>query len=178
MADRRPIKKAHERFHVKNFLEWFNRVYRSDFRVIEEPEPPEAIIQSSRTIRWVEISTAFWNDSFARDEFSYATPGEKHQSIGPGPFINMDREFASNFVTVLRKKLEKKSYLPVMEKYGPGYLIIPIRNPFFNEETIRWMKNEWANASVSDLGYFRSVRICFRSMNNYVYYRWPRKGTK
>lgn len=174
MANRQEIKKNHERFHINNFLEWFNNAYKSDFKVVAEPEPPEAIIESARTTRWIEISTAFWNDEYAKDVFSFATPNETYKPIEKGPFIEMDREFARNFVTVLVKKLEKKSYLKVKEKYGTGYLVIPIYFPFFDSSTIRLMKEEWTKRVYSDLGCFRSIRICYRSSNKWVFYRWPK----
>ena len=108
MADRRPIQQAHERAYVDYFLSWFNHTYHCKFKVVSEPNPPEAIISSSRTTRWIEVSTAFWNKAYAQDLYSHATPDEKHMPVGPGPFQDMDREFAQNFVSVVKKKLEKK----------------------------------------------------------------------
>ena len=88
MANRRPIQQAHERAYVQHFLDWFNRAYHTDFKVVSEPNPPEAVIRSSRTTRWVEVSTAFWNEAYARDLYSYATPGETHRPLGgPGYLV-------------------------------------------------------------------------------------------
>ncbi len=173
MADRRKIKKQHERFHVTNFLQWFNKSYKSDFKVIKEPDPPEAIIQSSRTTRWVEISTAFWNQDYAKDLNSFATPGEEHKPIHKGVHVNMDSEFSENIVNVIIKKLEKRSYLKVKQEYGKGYLIIPIYFPFFASDTIELMKKEWSKRKYNDLNCFRSVRICYKNLNRWVFYRWP-----
>jgi len=173
MTNRRKNKKEHERFHIENFLEWFNKTYKSDFKVISEPEPPEAIIKSEKTVRWVEISTAFWNSDYAKDLNSYAASNESHIPIRKGPHMNMDSEFSKNFVTVLVKKLEKNSYLNVKEKYGKGYLIIPIYFPFFDTETIKLMKDEWSRRECTNLNCFRSVRICYKKLNKWVYYRWP-----
>lgn len=134
MADRRPIQQAHEREYVEQFLDWLNRAYRTDFRVVREPNPPEAVIQSSRIVRWVEVSTAFWHEDYARDLYSYATPGEVHKPIGNGQFQDMDNVFAGSFVSVVKKKLEKKSYIPWRDRHGPGYLIVPIMYPWFDEK--------------------------------------------
>jgi len=175
MVGRRKIKKEHEQFHVKNFLDWFNKAYKSDFKVIGEPDPPEAIIRSSATTtRWIEISTAFWNVAYARDLNSYANPYEDHKPIKKGSHLDMDSEFANNFINVLVKKLEKKSYLEVKKKYGAGYLVIPIYFPFLDKFTISLMKEEWANRVYSDLGCFRSIRICYKNLNEWVFYRWPK----
>jgi hypothetical protein len=175
MADRRPVQQSHERFFVEQFLNWFNSVYRSNFQVVCEPNPPEAVIRSSRTTRWIEVSTAFWNTAYARDLYSFATPYEKHKPVAPGPYRSMDENFARNFVSVLKKKLEKTSYVPWRDKYGPGYLIVPIKHPWFDGETVRLMKEAWADCLVNDIGCFRSVRIAFPSLNKIRFFRWPKK---
>jgi hypothetical protein len=183
MADRRPIKKKHEQFHIKNFVDWLNATYQCDYKVIAEPEPPEAVIQSKTRISWVEISTAFLDIGYARDVMSYATPGEKHVSVSGNIYGDPDQIAAKNFVDVVKKKLEKTSYLPVAEKYGPGYLVIPIHNPFFTTETIEYMKEEWAKTTIDDLGCFKSVRISYQPIigvtvqPNWVFYRWPKSVT-
>ncbi|MBE0434234.1 MAG: hypothetical protein IBX56_00340 [Methylomicrobium sp.] len=173
MADRRPIQQAHERAYVDQFITWFNRAYRTDFKVISEPNPPEAIIRSSRTTRWIEVSTAFWNDAYAKDLYSFATPGEEHKPIGYGPYHEMDSAFAEKFVSVVRKKLEKQSYRPSFESYGQGYLIVPIKHPWFDAQTVRLMKDAWVHSTINDLGCFRSVYIAFQSKNGIKFSRWP-----
>jgi len=157
MADRRPIQQAHERAFVDYFLDWFNRAYHSDFKVISEPNPPEAVIRSSRTTRWVEVSTAFWNEQYAKDLYSLATPGEAHKSVGNGPFQDMDNFFSGNFVSVVKKKLEKKSYIPWRDKYGPGYLVLPIKYPWFDGKTVACMRDRWAATTINILGCFRGI---------------------
>jgi hypothetical protein len=119
---RRAVQEAHERFTVGLFLESFNRRYHSNFVVVEEPNPPEAIIQSGRTMRWVEVTTAFWNTDFAIDVYSYATKGEVHRPIGHGVFVGPDAEFSRNFVSVVKQKLEKSNYAKFRDLHGPGYL--------------------------------------------------------
>ena len=73
MPDRRPIKQAHERAKVAIFLQWLNARYGAHYTVLAEPDPPEAIIRSGRTTRWVEVTDAFWSGAFAKDEYSYIT---------------------------------------------------------------------------------------------------------
>ncbi|PHR47907.1 hypothetical protein [Cycloclasticus sp.] len=183
MADRGPLKKKDERFHINNFVEWLNSTYGSSYKVIAEPEPPEAIIESKYTTSWIEISTAFINSSYAQDLMSYATPDEEHKSISGDLFVEPDRTAAKNFVAVVKKKLEKRSYLPIAKEYGPGYLVIPIRNPFFDESTIRLMKEEWDKTEVNDLGCFKSVRISYQPKIGitvqpyWKFYLWPKKST-
>jgi hypothetical protein len=73
----------------------------------------------------------------------------------------MDISFAKSFVSVIKKKLEKKSYVPWLEQYGPGYLVIPIKHPWFDGQTVRLMKKASAGCCVNDIGCFRSVHIAF-----------------
>ena len=175
MVDRRPIQQAHERAYVDHFLDWFNRAYRSDFKVISEPNPPEAVIRSSRSIRWVEVSTSFWNEAYAKDLYSFATPAETHKPVGQGPFQDMDNTFAANFVSVVKKKLEKKSYVPWRDQHGPGYLVVPIKHPWFDKQTVGRMRDAWAASAINDLGCFRSVYVAFPSSNTIKFSRWPTK---
>ena len=175
MANRRPVQQAHERAYVDHFLNWFNHAHRSKFKVISEPNPPEAVIRSSRTTRWIEVSTAFWNDAYAKDLYSYATPDEVHKPVGSRPFREMDNNFAHNFVSVVKKKLEKKSYVPWQTKHGPGYLVIPIEHPWFDQQTVSSMKAAWESYKINDLGCFRGVYIAFPSRNEIKFSRWPIK---
>jgi hypothetical protein len=175
MANRRPIQQAHERTNVDLFLDWFNRAYHSDFKVVSEPNPPDAVIRSSRTTRWVEVSTAFWNEAYAKDLYSYATPDEAHKPVGYNSLRCMDSVFAASFVSVVKKKLEKKSYVPWRDQYGPGYLVVPIKHIWFDGQTVGCMKEAWAASTINDLGCFRSVYIAFPSNNAIKFSRWSTK---
>lgn len=159
MPDRRPIRQAHERAQVSIFLAWLNSRYKAKYSVVQEPDPlpPDAIVRSGRTTRWVEVTDAFMSDAFAKDEYSFATPGEAHKPMGSGPFINPDAAFADRFVGVVKNKLEKTSYLEIRDSYGPGYLVVPIMYPLFNSHTLYFLRTAWNRAEVEDLGCFRSV---------------------
>lgn len=177
MANRKPIKQAHERFHVENFLKWFNQAYRTDFRVIAEPDPPEAIIRSSIRTRWVEVSTTFLNSDFAQDVLSKITPGEDHKGIAGNLIVDPDYQFAHSLVSVIKKKLEKDTYRPFFEQYGPGYLVVPIHNPFLDNASMLCAKSVWLDSNIDDRGYFKSIRIAYRSMGNWKLKLW-KKGNR
>lgn len=172
---RSAIKEKHERYQVGLLIQELNRRHRASYKVVAEPDPPEAIIQSGKTIRWAEVVTAFWNDAYARDLNSYATPGEAHVSVGNGPFMNMDQEFASKFVKSVKSKLEKKGYIPFRETYGPGYLVVSIHYPFLAADTMQLVEDEWALTTVNNLGCFRSVYVTFRVFKGYRVVRWKVK---
>lgn len=172
MSARREVQQAHEKAQVALFIQWYNGRYHTSFKVIAEPNPPEALILSGKKVRWVEVSTAFWSDEYARDEYSYATPGEQHVPIGNGPFLNPDAQFSKRFISVVRKKLEKTSYLSFKELYGPGYLVIPIIYPLFDEKTLDRIKRLWLSCEINDLGCFRGVFFTYRFYNQTIVRRW------
>ena len=173
MVNRRPVQQQHEWAVVRDFLQWLNPRRGTRFTVISEPNPPEAIIRSVRVTRWCEVGDVFWNDAYAQDLFSYATPDEVHKPIYPGPYSSMDARLAKRFIKVLRKKLEKRSYDKFRDELGPGYLLLPIFHPWFNGRTIRCMQEEWAAAeAVHDRGCFREVYITFQSSMGQRFRRW------
>lgn len=169
---RRAVQEAHERFNVGLFLETFNRRYHSNFAVVEEPNPPEAIVRSGRTTRWVEVTTVFWNQAFAIDVYSYATEGEVHRPIGDGVFIGPDAEFAANFVSVIKQKLEKTTYAKFRDRYGPGYLVVSVQYPLFNHRTMHYITEAWSSLTMNDQGCFRSIYVAHRIFNGYRVFQW------
>ncbi len=173
VASRRAIQVSQERFYVNSFIEWLNRTRRSRFEVISEPNPPEAIIKSNKTIRWIEVGSAFWNVDYARDLNTYAALGERHCPMVEGACTGMDSEFASRFVSIVKKKLEKTSYVPVLKEYGQGYLIVPIYYPFLDRNTVSSMKDLWSQAVVSNLNCFRGIYIAYPLLGQIKFSRWP-----
>lgn len=169
---RRTVQEDHERFTVQLFLDELNRRHRSKYRVIAEPNPPEAIIQSGRRTRWVEVTAAFWTTAFAKDLYSYATEGEEHKPIGDGVFPAPDATFAANFASVVKKKLEKPTYDEARDRYGPGYLVVSIQYPLFGQDTPRFMQEAWSQLSVKDRGCFRSIYLAYRVFNEYRVILW------
>jgi hypothetical protein len=173
MAGRREVQQQHERAVVASFLDWFERRRKIAFRVVAEPNPPEAIVQSARLTRWVEVVDAFWTKEWARDQYSHATRGEPHISIGPGPHLEPDASFARSFVAALSKKLAKTSYVAIENKYGPGYLVVNVDYPLFDRRAHLKTKELWANGRPwPDQGCFREVFLRIRAFNGYRFETW------
>jgi len=160
MNRRTKIKEVHERAVLRDFLDWYNSKHNLKFEIIEEPDPPEAIVKSGDRTTWIEVVDVFLSGEYARDEYSYATPGETHIPMDPGPYVNMDEAFANHFVKVIQDKLTKKSYLTFKEQYGPGILVMGMRSPFFDQQTVDMMRPEYQMEEWShDLGCFREIYI-------------------
>ena len=171
--DRRPIQRQHERAVVSSFVDWLNERRGTRYNVIAEPDPPEAIIRSVRVTRWIEVVDAVFSGEYARDLYSDATPGERHVPIVPGPYLEPDETFAKNFVAVVAKKLSKRSYLPFLEKYGPGYLVVSVHYPLFDDQTIRRARILWSERKRrTDLGCFRDVFYENRRSDGPPFRRW------
>lgn len=169
---RRAVQEVHEQLTVSEFLKSFNQRYHTNFTVVEEPNPPEAIIRSGRKTRWVEVTTAFWNEAFAIDTYSYATEGEVHRPIGKEVFVGTDEEFAKSFVSVVKQKLEKASYGKFRDRYGLGYLVVSVQYPLFSQHTMHYVTKAWSALAVNDQGCFRSVYVVYRVFNGYRVFLW------
>jgi hypothetical protein len=173
MNRRRDIQQHHERAVVSDFLAWFERRRKVAFCVVYEPNPPEAIIRSKRLTRWVEVVDAFWSKDWARDQYSYATPGERHVPLHSGPYAEPDLNFATSFVEDLSRKLEKTTYQPFAEKYGPGYLVVNIDYPLFDRHAHLKAKELWAKGQPwPNCGYFREVFLRIRMFRGYAFQTW------
>lgn len=173
MTNRRhSVKKDHERFQVGLLLDALNARHKSDYVVISEPDPPEAIIKSRRTKRWVEVVTIFLNDDFARDLNSFATEGEQHYSISGTLIVGPDEQFTKRFVSTVQDKLQKKSYEEFRDSFGPGYLLVSIHNPFFDDNTLTMIQEQWCASKLNDLRCFRSIYLTYRVEQGYRVRRW------
>ena len=119
------------------------------------------------------MTDAFHSDKWAQDLYSYATPGEPHKPLGPGPYVNMDIQTATRFASLLKKTLSNKSYAEPYQKYGPGILLVGMQSPWFNAQTCDIMRSECGKTDwTSDLGYFSHVYISYRSVNQQIFEEW------
>jgi hypothetical protein len=175
MNKRRPIQENHERFLVDTFIEWWASQTGEKFQVIlrPHPNPPEAIVKSDRRTTWIEVTDAFYSNEWAKDLYSYATPGETYKPIEPGPYVGMDVQTVRRFVAVLKKKLSKESYADPYKKHGPGILLIGMKSPWFYKQTYSLMHDECQNTDWStDKGYFSYVFISCNSLNKQTFEEW------
>jgi hypothetical protein len=171
-TNRRVTQEAHERFNVSTFLDEINRRHRASYRVVEEPNPPEAIIQSKGKTSWVEVTSAFMNRSFAVEAWSHATPGERPRPMPSGVIVGPDAQFAASFAETVKKKLEKKSYEPFRDRYGPGYLVVSVQYPLYGRDTPGFMERAWQGTQVEDRGCFRSIYLVVRRYRGYQVILW------
>lgn len=155
------------------FLSWLARRTGEAFTVVDRPNPPDAIVQSAKRTTWIEVTDAFYSNTWAQDLFSSATPDEEHKPMPPGIYKNMDARFAANFTALLKRKLSKKSYCEVCQKYGPGILLVGIESPWFGADTCEQMREECQKTDWStDRGNFGRVIISFPSFMDQSFEEW------
>lgn len=171
-SNRLIIKENHERFQVNLLLRQLKYNNRANYIVTSAPEPPDALITTGTKNSWVELITVYWSAAYAKDLHSYANPNETHMPIKKGPYVNMDQNFARQFVKDVQNKLSKESYLQIKEQRGPGYLLVAVKFPFFSPGTFDSIRSEWATSKFSDLGCFRSVYLTVPQLNDYAVIRW------
>jgi hypothetical protein len=86
--------------------------------------------------------------------------------------IGPDAQFSANFVATVKKKLEKKSYEPFRDKYGPGYLVVSVQYPLYGRDTSRFMQKAWESTAIANLRYFRSIYLVVRRYKGYQVILW------
>jgi hypothetical protein len=84
----------------------------------------------------------------------------------------MDARFADNFVEAVGSKLEKITYEPFRNKYGPGYLVVSMKHPFFAADTLEVVADAWHKQKIADLGCFRSIYLTFPHLNSHRVLLW------
>lgn len=169
---RHAVKQAHERYQVRLLLEALNNRHRANYVVVSEPEPPEAIIKSDRTTRWVEVVTVYLNRDFAKDLNSFATEGETHYCSSGKLIVGPDEQFSQSFISAVGAKLEKKNYAEFRDRYGPGYLIVSVQNPLFGKDTLLTISDHWRALTIDDQKCFRSIYLTYRAGSEYKIQRW------
>lgn len=167
--DRGDLNRSIEDGNIRTFLAKFNNRYHANFRIVDNPDPPDAIIQSGNNKRWIETTICYWNKDFAKDLNTYINPKEEHQSIDGQVYENPDHCFILSFVELLRKKLENNSYEKARNTYGRGYLAIAVEYPWFGSLKPLFklrIKEVLRVSPINDRGYFRSIYLIYRSQHN------------
>lgn len=162
MSSRAKIRTKHETAVLQSALQEHNRHYGLSLKIVDRPDPPDAILSDGSITTWMELTNAFFSSEWAQDLFSY-TSNEPHKPMRPGPYINMDVQLAENFCTLLRQKSEKPSYKPFIEKYGPGILVVGLETPWLDSTTFDAIDKEWSARGKPDISrIFNHIYLKFR----------------
>jgi hypothetical protein len=132
---RKPAKRAREEGIINEFRQWLNQEQSTDYQLAACPDPPDAILRSSRGTSWIEHADVLRNKNEAHELFSMMNRNEspyKH----PGLAIDGYDALPDAFISTLQSKLQKESYDGVKNEYGPGILLLCEMDPLFDEWTL------------------------------------------
>lgn len=166
----RDIKNAHESAVIDDFVTWLNRKHGTDWRVIDRPDPPDAIIEDGEVRSWVEHTDLYRHWEEARSETSFITPGKEHIPHSENPIFDPDRRTAMALMDTLKKKLSNRSYRSAYGKYGRGYLVISERDPLFDHATVEEIDRITEEVMITgDIGFFKKVYLATHGQDGLVY---------
>ncbi|MBW2621988.1 MAG: hypothetical protein JRD68_03715 [Deltaproteobacteria bacterium] len=164
MKYRELVQKRHEKSIIDQFLSWYNIKQGTEFEVVRRPDPPDAIAQDNSNIIWIEHTDIYRSAEEAKEERSFATPGETPYERQERPIRSPDKRIALSFVRNLNKKLSKESYYRNFKALGPGLLVLTERDPLFSQSTWDCILAEIDSyCFANDKGYFQSVFLGYRS---------------
>ena len=170
MHNRKKIQDNHELAVLNEFINWLNSQSHQEFKIIERPDPPDAIIKGNSRIEWLGHTDAYRSPEEAQEERSRVTLGEKPYHRKEHPIIGSDERIAAVVVNSLHSKLQKDSYKTVYEKYGQGTLIVSERDQLFCLDTLDNIKTALSSYFFAgDRGYFKQAYLCIRSNGGYFF---------
>ena len=172
MRAREKIKYAHETAVIETFINRLNFKTSKDFKIIDRPNPPDAILQSGNIYLWVEHADIYRNAEEAREECSIVTPGETPRYHSEHPIVEPDERITISFIAILHKKLMKESYREPFKKFGPGILILTEQDPGFDESTMECIQDKLVGYDFSGVRrYFKEAYLGYDSMGNLLFQR-------
>lgn len=172
MLTRRKIKSKHEAAVIGAAVIAHNSQVGGQFEIECMPDPPDAILFDGCKRVWLEHTDAFY-PGWAEHLTSYAASDKAFRPTRKGRHMDMDNILADEFLEVALKKLEKKSYVPFIEEFGPGILVVGLESPWLDAETFRAINSKWAESGNRALfSVFEWVYLGYRDNGKNVAIPW------
>lgn len=173
MKSRAAIQEAHELAVLRVGLAEHNRICGLNLTIVSRPDPPDAMLSDGSFTTWMELTDAFFSPEWARDLCSFASDKE-HRPMARGLYIDMDGQLARTFCDALEHKASKLSYRPLIERYGPGILVVGLESPWLDDESIDAIDNEWLSRGKPKISAtFSNVYIGYRNGSGNHAFAWP-----
>lgn len=67
MHNRKEIQDNHELAVLNEFINWLNSQSHEEFKTIEHPDPPDAIIKGNSSTEWLEHTDAYRSPEEAQE---------------------------------------------------------------------------------------------------------------
>jgi hypothetical protein len=130
---RNEVQAAHEAAVLKSFVE-FQASLGKEMKVVDTPDPPDAIVTIDKVETWIELTNAFLDAQLAESVTTYAADDKEHRGLSNGwlSVSEPDKNFSEILKRVIVKKYTKASIGKIFQKRGAGILLVGIQNPFSN----------------------------------------------
>lgn len=166
------IQQAHELAVIQDGLDAHNLRFNLSLKVVSQPDPPDAMLSDGSITTWMEVTDAFYSTEYAR-HLSTHNSIKGHKPMAKGLRGDVDEDVAVEFCNALAKKVGKTSYIPLIQKYGPGILVIGVETPWYNEFTLEAIDQEWVRRGRPDFSAtFSHVYLRVRGSHTIA---WPRR---
>ncbi len=162
MARRRDINGLHEATVLAVALREHNRLNGLDLKIVDRPDPPDAMLSDGVLTTWMEHTDAFY-PGWAEDLSSFAASDKKHRPIRQNWHLNVDVTFAKIVCDRIEAKVRNTTYQSVVDQHGPGLLVVGLETPWLDRDTHAAIDHEWRQRGSPGLErYFRHVYFAFR----------------
>lgn len=134
---RNEIKEAHENSVLNSFVEHCKQNGHV-VKIIDKPEPPDALVTINGNKTWIEITDAFFHKELAESITTHASDDKAHKPVPKEKrfCIEPDEQFSDVLESVIIKKYDKASIGKVYKQYGSGILLVGIINPFSDSKEL------------------------------------------
>lgn len=133
MPKRDEIQAAHEAAVLESFIK-YQASLGKEMRVVDTPDPPDAIVTIGGKETWIELTNAFLHRRLAESITSYAADDMEHKGLPNGRLqvVEPDKMYGRILEEIILKKYKKRSLKKTYEELGAGILLVGIQNPLSN----------------------------------------------
>ena len=158
MNRRTKIQSAHQYAVIQKYVRWHNDLNKSNYCIVETPDPPDALISDGKSTSWIEHTDLFRNQDEARSLMTFISQGESHIPHSANLIVEPDKQMAQGLIDRLGDKFSKRSYEPFFDKFGKGTLLVSVQDPLFGYDTLQEIETALRDYTFNgDLGYFKDV---------------------
>lgn len=165
----REIQPAHEESVLKSFGEYCRHLGRN-LKVIDRPDPPDAVVEIGNEKFWIEITDAFQSSDWAQSITSYAADDKAHKPYQSRVICEPDQEACEKVREVIIKKVKKKSLNGVATQLGKGILLVGCYTPLTTpQEIIKLAKTSIIEDLSGEPDIFKSIFLYENTQNGHVF---------
>lgn len=144
------VKEKHELAVLKAALAEHNRLHGSTLELVDQPDPPDAILSDGHTTTWMEHTDAFFSGEWARD-LTTSAASVAHKPMEQRGYFEPDAQLAAEFCRGVLEKAGKSTYAACIAQYGPGILVVGLESPWLDEDTLHEIDKAWADLGKPDI---------------------------